>query len=365
MRTSLQSASNFKDSHNDGNLNRPTAFGAQEVVALDLVRCLAAFYVVLHHLAARLELPFPINLLLRFGQEAVIIFFLLSGIVIFASERERALHPKGYYLRRIRRIYPTLLFAMCISTLIAWDNGSLSSQFNLVSLFGTIFGLQDVPGLKPNVILAPYMNNLPLWSLSYEMFFYLIFPIVLRFWHASKTMTNHVVGAVCCLSYISYFVAPNHLSLLASYFLIWWGGAMAAHAYLQMEKNLRPIGPTLFWLAVLLCISMVPLLFENYSSPGVYPILMVRHFGIALFILILLSFTPRQFKFTLSARWNSVISFLASISFGVYVLHYPVLVIWERTASNLNLVFAFGLMLVLAWVSEKWIYQFIPKAPVN
>ena len=251
------------------------SFGPQEVIALDLIRCLAAFYVVLHHLAGRFELPFPIGLMLRFGQEAVIIFFLLSGVVIFASEKERALNPKGYYLRRLRRIYPTLLFAMALSTLIALDNGTLATQFSSLSLFGTLLGLQDVADLKPGVIVAPYLSNVPLWSLSYELFFYLIFPIVLRFWYVSKVVTNHAVGAVCCIAYVVYLLAPNHLSLLISYFLLWWSGAMAAHAFLHKELSLRSIWVPLFWLTVLTCTSAIPLLISGYVSPGVYPALMV------------------------------------------------------------------------------------------
>lgn len=43
-------------------------------LALDVVRAIAAIYVVIHHLVIRLD-QFPLNFLFKFGQEAVMTFF--------------------------------------------------------------------------------------------------------------------------------------------------------------------------------------------------------------------------------------------------------------------------------------------------
>jgi peptidoglycan/LPS O-acetylase OafA/YrhL len=71
---------------------------------LDVARAAAACYVVLHHVAKARGWSSGPGLALRFGQEAVLIFFLLSGFVIFSNERTRATRPSGYYLRRLRGI---------------------------------------------------------------------------------------------------------------------------------------------------------------------------------------------------------------------------------------------------------------------
>ncbi|QOC25498.1 hypothetical protein IC744_03750 [Microbacterium hominis] len=57
---------------------------------LDVARAATAVYVVLHHVV---NLPGPAGVIFSFGQEAVLIFFLLSGFVIFANERERVRRP--------------------------------------------------------------------------------------------------------------------------------------------------------------------------------------------------------------------------------------------------------------------------------
>jgi peptidoglycan/LPS O-acetylase OafA/YrhL len=50
---------------------------------LEFGRGFAAFYVLMHHLRPLRDTPFDI--LFRFGQEAVILFFLVSGFVIYLS----------------------------------------------------------------------------------------------------------------------------------------------------------------------------------------------------------------------------------------------------------------------------------------
>jgi peptidoglycan/LPS O-acetylase OafA/YrhL len=73
---------------------------------LECIRGLAAFYVVLHHLARIFlhhrwyRLPFV------FGPEAVMVFFVLSGFVIHYSTRVSPadLGIKNYSVKRLRRI---------------------------------------------------------------------------------------------------------------------------------------------------------------------------------------------------------------------------------------------------------------------
>ena len=187
---------------------------------------------MLHHVAKAHGLLHGPGLILLFGQEAVIVFFLLSGFVIFNGEHRRALRPGGYYARRVRRIYPVLIAAMIVSTLVATDNGDLAARFDWRSLWGTLAGLQDIAAIKPGVIVDPYLDNLPLWSLSYELAFYLVFPPILMLWQRHPRATDHAVGIGCCLCYGLYALHPNHAALVGAYFMIWWSGAMAARAYL-------------------------------------------------------------------------------------------------------------------------------------
>ena len=126
--------------------SRPSA---RLIAGLDTARGISAGYVVAHHVADAHGWSHGVGVLLRFGQEAVLVFFLLSGFVIFANERTRALRPRGYFLRRLRRIYPALIAALLVSTAVAWDNRTLAADFHWREFLATLFSLQDVSLLKP------------------------------------------------------------------------------------------------------------------------------------------------------------------------------------------------------------------------
>jgi peptidoglycan/LPS O-acetylase OafA/YrhL len=334
-------------------------------VGLDMARASSACYVVLHHVAIARGWSNGFGLIFRFGQEAVLVFFLLSGFVIFANEQNRATHPRGYYVRRLRRIYPALIGAMVISSLVALDNKTFIADFSWSELLGTLFNIQDISLLKPGVIVDPYLHNDPLWSLSYEMAFYLVFPFVLSMSLRFPSQTNHSVGVICCASYVVYAVFPNHWSLVTAYFLVWWFGAMAAEAYLKGARDVRSIGAPFCWLLLLTIISAVTVLVSGYHGLGFYPFLMLRHFAFALIIVVFL-FGPIGASIASKLqRFSRPAAAIASVSYGIYVLHVPILVNWHRTKNMWGLTVGIILLLVAAYLVDRQLNRFLPRAPVS
>lgn len=332
-------------------------------VALDAARAAAAFYVVLHHVGqARGWTEGGLasgGVLLRFGQEAVLIFFLLSGFVIFLNERRRADDVSGYFQRRFRRIYPTLIAAMAVSALVALDNGDFLARFSWWELLGTLLSLQDVAALKPGVIVAPFLDNEPLWSLSYEVAFYLVFPLVIRFWLRRPALTNHAVGVVCCLCYAAFILAPNHFTLVGAYFLVWWCGAMAADAYQRGGRSFFAMRPILLWLVALCCVACLAFLVTPFDGVGHYPFLPLRHFAVAL-LMILVLFGPVGSALCAGVTWlGRVPVAVASISYGVYVLHFPLMVQWRGAATLPGLAVGFGLLILTSYVFDRVLSRFL------
>lgn len=330
--------------------------------ALNAARALAAVYVVLHHVTGARGWHVGIGKLFVFGQEAVLAFFLLSGFVIFANERTRALAPRGFYLRRVRRIYPALIVAMLVSTLVALDNHDLRERFSLAELIGTLAALQD-NFFKPGVIVYPYLGNDPLWSLSYEIAFYLAFPFVLRAWHRAPGRTNHLVGAICCLAYVAYAALPNHFALVAAYFLVWWGGAMAADAYLRGGSSAPDFWPILAWLGALSAVAGATILIVGHAGFSSYPALPFRHFIVGLGMLLVFANRFGVLIARALARFGAPVAALASISYGLYVLHHPILVSWNRAHTAPGLVIASLLLIGTAWLGDRTLNAVLPRAP--
>ncbi len=334
------------------------------VAALDAVRAFAAVYVVIHHLAHTYLINNKIEILTRFGQEAVMVFFILSGFVIFANEHYRIDKPEPYFGRRARRIYPALIVAIVLSTIVALWNGDLAQRFDLGELAATLLNLQDVSALKPGVISNAYLGNQPLWSLSYEIAFYIAFPFIMVRWRRAPNLTTHAIGAACCLAYVSFALLPNHFSLVAAYFLIWWAGAMAANAYLDGRRTLGAIRAPLLWLATLCIVAAgaVALHQGGRQMPGVYPYLPLRHFVTALLLLVVFFGPVGKWAANIFAVIPAPFAVVASISYGLYIFHYPLLVQWSFAHSAFGFVVALALLIALSFAADRMLNNALAKA---
>ena len=112
------------------------------------------------------------------GKAAVIGFFLISGYSIAHSYGER---PEGYFRRRFLRIYPiygvAVLFTQFVvfitpSPAVCLDGYAYVSAGFLTSV-ANLFLLQEFAAI-------PLTYNVALWTLSIEVFYYVLAPLLYR-----------------------------------------------------------------------------------------------------------------------------------------------------------------------------------------
>ncbi len=331
------------------------------VVSLDVARSAAAIYVVLHHLAYARGWAHGAGVLFKFGQEAVIVFFLLSGFLIYANESERTGDIKHYLYRRFRRIYPVLLGAMLTSVAVSMDNGDFAARFDVYEMLGTLLSLQDISALKPGVIADPFLGNDPLWSLSYEIVFYAMFPavIALRNWNRQHCRT--IIGIMCCSAYVVFALNPTHFPLVIAYFQLWWVGAMVADAYRNGGRNVLSVMPDLYWLVALLLVSTIVMCVSGYSGVYQYPALPVRHFAVGI-LFVVMFFGPLGRWISMRLKPLAVAAgFCASISYGLYALHYPIVIQSDRTSGVVGTVAMFGVLITLSIIADRHLNTLLPR----
>ncbi len=137
---------------------------------LDALRGIAALCVVFDHLTYSVLQPVRHSVYHWFdpGQYGVFVFFLVSGYIVPAS-LERKGSVRGFWVSRVFRLYPLYLFAVG-AMIVLWASGigSLSGMKSdaVTSSFADVFMLQSV-------LWAPTLPNV-VWSLAYEMVFYLL-----------------------------------------------------------------------------------------------------------------------------------------------------------------------------------------------
>lgn len=151
---------------------RPSGGTAGRLAWLDALRGVAALIVALHH-ASESYIPgwqAAVPVWLDPGKYGVLVFFLVSGYVIPASlERRGSL--RGFWIGRLFRIYPLLLVA-CLVGLLPYLLGDTELRPGLEVHDPTVATLAHLTMLQ-DLLGVPNMLNV-LWTLSYEMAFYLL-----------------------------------------------------------------------------------------------------------------------------------------------------------------------------------------------
>ena len=207
---------------------------AKPLPKVEMARGFAAFYVLTYDffesVSGRLGLA---GTALRFGPEAVMLFFVISGFVIaYSVAGKKEMTFREYFVRRFRRIYPLFLVALLLGAadylffrkqpLPGWE------------LLGNLFMLQDLGYLKPGTWFAPFAGIAPLWSLAYEWWFYLLF---FPLWTlVPKAFQLPAVTAISMVALITYVHLPNQICAFLMYFILWWTGVEMAREFTTAGK---------------------------------------------------------------------------------------------------------------------------------
>lgn len=330
-----------------------------KLAGLECLRGLAAFYVFAHHFVRRGMPQVPeLVRVFSFGQVAVMLFFLVSGFVIhFASSEPGAVFNLGHYLqRRIRRLYPPFLMAMLV-TWIGWSLLPITIfRFSYTELFGNLLMLQAEDG--PGSSISPFLDNYPLWSLSYEFWFYIMYGALM--WLGGSFERKRILA--CVVPLLATFLdlwQPNQASRFVSYFPLWWLGVELAQLYRQDKKiELKKLGPA----AIVLVLPMLARALDLFLNSEIGRLTLYGHREIALRrfvtvgLLIAIGLLWQALKFRGFWQIFGVFRWVAPISYALYVTHAPVLRIAATLSPThsglLNFLWICPLVLSVAWVIE-------------
>lgn len=161
------------------------------VRSIQYLRGVAALGVVVFHAAERAGGSFGV------GAAGVDIFFVISGFIMWEVTSRRTPPPGQFLLRRAQRIVPLYwLITLGTAALAILAPAALPAMRPTLAHVGQ--SLLFIPHVAPDGLIAPLI--VPGWTLSYEIFFYLIFafallaPVQLRAWLVSATLAGLVLA---------------------------------------------------------------------------------------------------------------------------------------------------------------------------
>jgi len=310
---------------------------------LEALRGLAALYIVFHHGFWLLWEGFgeyqkhsstysPLRKILLilpkavyFGHEMVLFFFVLSGFVIHLRYSKQlkengasSFDWKEYFLRRLKRIYPTFLFALLFTYLIDSFGKGLHlpvyfnervfppgiNRYSLETLLGNAFMLT-------NSYVPVWGTNVPLWSLKLEWWFYMLFPFFFLLLKRSNTLTFVVQIVLFCLAINPAWWPIRLLADTFTGMLIWWLGVILADVY---TKRISIQFKTLGWLMLVIPLAYI---LKKHISEHFYDLLW--GVGFSGFLSIIFHFEQRIEKW----RIIKPLAILGSFSYSLYILHMP------------------------------------------
>ena len=297
---------------------------------LNLIRVLASLQVVLFHtqssLKASSSLTFLMELLSYFP--GVPIFFFVSGFLISKSyEKNNNLYE--YFINRSLRLFPALVVCTILSIVAVYFTGYFShNTFGLFEFFFWIFGqVTFFQFYNPDFMrgFGVGVLNGSLWTISVELQFYIIVPILYFF---LKNKTQKVVNQilfVITLTFLTFFYAKFNLfiehkehilyKLFSVSFLPWiwmfFSGIFVQKNFDWFYRKLAGKFIYMFMIYVLVAFISRSYMGLNIGN-NIHPFL----FALLVIVIFSASYTAPRLSYKI-LKSND-------ISYGAYIYHMPV-----------------------------------------
>jgi peptidoglycan/LPS O-acetylase OafA/YrhL len=330
---------------------------------IDGLRAIAILLVLFFHAG------FPI---FSGGYIGVDVFFVLSGFLITSlidiEIKEKRFSFKNFYLRRIRRIIPVLVFIMIIITipacfiLFANNLEAYSRTLIYTLLCSNNFHIYVNSGdyFAENSDLIPFLHT---WSLSVEEQFYFFLPPFLLLLHKKFNLQKRllIITTVCISGLIfsiyqtysnpkmAYFLLPSRLFELTigSCLAMYWNQLPDLN---RVKNNIL----SLFGLALII----IPAFTLNKSSlfPGLnafWPC-----FGTA--ILIFTGKTEQNKGIINRLIQNKLMVGIGLISYSLYLWHWPIFVLLKHLEINFDgtiRIATITIIFILSYLSWRFVEQ--------
>ncbi len=326
---------------------------------LDFLRAVASIVVVIYHF--RLE-QFSGGMIkwFNFGDEAVIVFFVLSGFVISYVGTEKESEPKIFLFKRFARLYSVLIPAVLFSFFVDFLIKTVPFHQFLIS---SAFVIKDTLTFTTDnwSTRTVFHSNTVFWSLSYEFWYYIFFLFSFLFKGKSKYIFISVL--VLFLGYKIILLLP-----------IW---LLGVYLYKENHQFSKPFSMILFVLSSIF--FLVTLYFSailqtnlhfDYLGSHQLPLENSGNFIYQLLIGLIVMVNILSIKhltkggdaYKINETVVKIIRFFASISFSLYCFHMAVFYLLLRfipfnshSAFDSALVFslAFGILVLIGvWVER-------------
>ncbi|MGX1957019.1 acyltransferase family protein [Serratia proteamaculans] len=307
---------------------------------VDSLRGLAILGVIITHVGSKtLVSEYGASDILRkvtgFGSLGVQLFYVVSAFTIMLlytkRYKEESRYILSFYVRRLMRIAPIYWGGIILYTAVygflgsrGWQNSPEAWHYPIHILF-----LNMTNPFTPSSVVPGG------WSISNEVMFYLIFPLLFLL---VKNLKQSIIFYLCCVlasplfelvanqllqtvyssaleaqrEQFSYRWLPNQLSCFAAGFVLYFLFSSKIKTIIRLSGNKVPEVSYIFSLMVLL-------IFSFYLART--QILMMNHIFSAWFVFLAIGMYVFEWRLLV----NPILEYIGKISFSCYIFHFAII----------------------------------------
>lgn len=299
---------------------------------LDWLRFLAAFLVVLSHTRRSVFVDYEALAIgskgllsalyfatMRLGTVGVIMFFVLSGFLVGGRALQKynngTFDLRSYNIDRFARIAPPLIIAIILTGMVQYIT---DSYIDYLTLLGNLFSLQDI-------LVPTALHNDPLWSLGYEVWFY----ILVAAWAGYKN------SRLCLILLVIVGIVFTKLSF--AFLVCWLIGIFIKKAEKFDKKvflvNLIGLAYAVFCLTLARGTKIANIDWSIFIMPLDIARIIVA-LEIAILIRHLIALQPKGIFINIDKMGTK----LASFSYTLYLTHFPILELFKHYYSTADVI---------------------------
>lgn len=296
------------------------------------LRIFGSVAVVLCHVGNGFANSAPLTIAAAYGYSGVSFFFMLSGFVL-AWSYTGSQPVRRFWWQRFARIWPLQMLLM----VVAWT--VISAHEKIPGPFGHVAEVLLIQAWFPSSAIYSGGNGVS-WSLSNEMFFYLVFPFAMlalrRLRGRGLAVTAVVTLAIMVGAPLAVQLAHAGLSDSMYYWLFFVFPPYRFGEFLlgmvlgrAMVLGVRMPAPVTSCLVATAGVAAVIWAITTYTvrSGSAVPRPFVALFAIPFFALLLLGSASRDLR---PGRWwldTKPLQLLGAWSYALYLVHAPVIVL--------------------------------------
>ena len=314
---------------------------------------MAILWIMLFHTDKIFSFPLPIMLLQQSGNYGVDIFFFVSAYGLYYSMKKKII-LKDWFIRRIKRIYPTFLLVTCLTgLLLGWSLWKYVQE-------GLFLGF-----------LIPPLNfeekwNVLFWYIPAQMIFYLLFPLLYKHIYIVKKYYLFIF----VLTFVIFNLMSSYISMRGwSPYFTWFVARIPVFIlgliYADKEPWIIEKIKGIYYVPIFIVgfISITLLLLQNAN---LLPFSLGYINGFMLILLALpFFFWICSITFKYLRIFNPIIEYCGKYSLELYLLHvafikiFPNLGFFDSINGNVFFLSAFLLPMPLAFALHRGVNALI------